>query len=65
MCGLGSLLTCDVLFDLVDFADGVVSSEHVQVEGSGVSADARPRADVRRRPPANTHGLVRLRRRSR
>lgn len=62
--GSGSLLTCDVLLDLVDFADGVVSSEHVQVEELGVSADARPRADVWRRPPANTNSVVRLRRRS-
>lgn len=62
--GSGLLLTCDVLLDLVDFADGVVSSEHVQVEGLGVSADARPRADVRRRPPANANSVVRLRGRS-
>lgn len=38
--------TCDVLLDLVNFADRVVVPEHVQVERCRVFPNSRPRPDV-------------------
>lgn len=52
MCS--ALITCDIFFDLMNLADGVVSSEHVEVEGLRVFADTGPRADVRSGPSVNT-----------
>lgn len=43
--------TCDIFFDVMDLADGVVTPKHVQIEGLGVFSHAGPHADVRRRPP--------------
>lgn len=45
------LLTCDVFFDLVDLADRVVSSEHVEVKRLGVFTNMCPCAYVRSGPP--------------
>lgn len=44
-------VTCDVFFDLVDLADGVVASEHVQVERLRVFSHTGPCANVRSGPP--------------
>lgn len=44
------LITCHIFFDLMNLADGVVASKHVEVEGLGVFADACPCAYVRRGP---------------
>ena len=52
------LVTCDVFFDLMNLADGVVASEHVEVEGLGVFANTCPCADVRSGPPSGqTHSV--------
>lgn len=50
-----ALITCDIFFDLMNLADGVVSSEHVEVEGLRVFADTGPRADVRCGPSASAN----------
>lgn len=47
----GIFFTCDIFFDLLNLADGVVASEHVQVEGLGVFTNTCPCADVRSCPP--------------
>ena len=44
--------TCDIFFDLMNFADWVVASEHVEVEGLGVFTNPRPCANVRSGPPS-------------
>lgn len=48
----GCLVTCDILFDLMNLADGVVASEHVKVEGLGIFTNTCPCADVRGGPPS-------------
>lgn len=53
MCS--ALITCDIFFDLMNLADGVVPSEHVEVEGLRVFADTGPRADVRSGPSASAN----------
>ena len=44
--------TCYIFFDLMNFADGVVASEHVEVEGLGVFTNPRPCTNVRSGPPS-------------
>lgn len=44
------LITCHIFFDLMNLADGVVASKHVEVEGLGVFADTCPCAYVRSGP---------------
>ena len=43
-------VTCDILFDLVNLADGVVPPEHVQIEGLRVFTNTLPCGDVRSCP---------------
>lgn len=43
--------TCNIIFDLMNLADGVVAPKHVQVEGLGVFSHAGPDANVRSCPP--------------
>lgn len=40
------LITCNILFDLMNLAYGVVPSEHIQVKRLRVFPNTRPHADV-------------------
>lgn len=49
--------TCDILFDVMDLADGVVTPKHVQVEGLRVFSHAGPPADVGSGPPGGENPI--------
>lgn len=43
--------TCNIFFDVMNLADGIVTPKHVQIEGLRLFSDAGPNADVRSCPP--------------
>lgn len=49
--------TCNIFFDVMNLADGVVTPKHVQIEGLGVFTQTGPHADVRRRPPGGENTI--------
>lgn len=53
--------TCNILFDVMNLADGVVTPKHVQIKGLGVFSHTGPYADVRSCPPGGEN-IIRMER---